>query len=108
MDSLSKNDSKTLDSIDCNTLHFRDAIEQPTSIGKEVSDNTFSTVDVADPDIIIDRVRAVTIRVPVEIEEQSVRAVVDTGAEVTVMSELCFNVFLKVDVLLLVKLREIL
>ena len=38
-------------------------------------------------DVNIDRVRAVTLRVPVVVNGQEVKAVVDTGAEVTVLSE---------------------
>lgn len=44
-----------------------------------------------DLDIAIDRVRAVTLKVPVEINSQVVNAVVDTGAEVTVMSESVYD-----------------
>lgn len=42
-------------------------------------------------DVVIDRVHAVTIRAPVTIEGIEMNAVVDTGAEVTVMSERRFQ-----------------
>lgn len=36
--------------------------------------------------IVIDRVRSATIKVPIRVNEQSVSAVLDTGAEVTVLN----------------------
>lgn len=42
-------------------------------------------------DVVIDRVHAVTIRAPVTIEGIEMNAVVDTGVEVTVMSERRFQ-----------------
>lgn len=42
-------------------------------------------------DVVIDRVHAVTIRAPVTIEGIEINAVVDTGVEVTVMSERRFQ-----------------
>ena len=41
--------------------------------------------------IVLNRVRAVTVKVPVAIEDICVKAVIDTGAEVTVLSEREFN-----------------
>lgn len=42
-------------------------------------------------DVVIDRVHAVTIRAPVTIEGIEINAVVDTGVEVTVLSERRFQ-----------------
>ncbi|CAG2216570.1 unnamed protein product [Mytilus edulis] len=44
-------------------------------------------VDITSVDVVIDRVRAVTLRVPIVIEGDYLNAVIDTGAEVTVMSQ---------------------
>ncbi|CAG2216579.1 unnamed protein product [Mytilus edulis] len=45
------------------------------------------SVDISSVDVVIDRVRAVTLRVPIVIEGDYLNAVIDTGAEVTVMSQ---------------------
>ncbi|CAC5382087.1 unnamed protein product [Mytilus coruscus] len=45
------------------------------------------SVDMTSVDVVIDRVRAVTLRVPIVIEGDYLNAVIDTGAEVTVMSQ---------------------
>ncbi|CAC5395009.1 unnamed protein product [Mytilus coruscus] len=45
------------------------------------------SVDMISVDFVIDRVRAVTLRVPIVIEGDYLNAVIDTGAEVTVMSQ---------------------
>ncbi|CAC5380004.1 unnamed protein product [Mytilus coruscus] len=45
------------------------------------------SVDMTIVDVVIDRVRAVTLRVPIVIEGDFLNAVIDTGAEVTVMSQ---------------------
>lgn len=42
-------------------------------------------------DVVINRVRSVTVKAPISISGQSVKAVVDTGAEVTVMSHRVFE-----------------
>ncbi|CAG2216576.1 GCC2 [Mytilus edulis] len=45
------------------------------------------SVDISSVDVVIDRIRAVTLRVPIVIEGDYLNAVIDTGAEVTVMSQ---------------------
>ncbi|CAC5381171.1 unnamed protein product [Mytilus coruscus] len=54
------------------------------SVGDDVEN---FCIDSAEADIVIDRVSAVTLKATVAIEGQLVHAVVDRGAEVTVMSE---------------------
>lgn len=49
-----------------------------------------SCLDTAEADVIIDRVRSVTIKAPVRIEGVEINSVVDTGVEVTVMSDTMF------------------
>lgn len=57
-------------------------------------DNSFEIVhtdlDTAKVIVVIDRVMSVTLRAPLSIEGEKVKAVVDTGAEATVMSESLF------------------
>ncbi|CAC5392057.1 RBM25 [Mytilus coruscus] len=45
------------------------------------------SVDMTSVDVIVDRVRAVTLRVPIVIEGDYLNAVIDTGDKVTVMSQ---------------------
>lgn len=63
-----------------------EAVESCSDVG--ISD---SYLYMADVDIVIDRVRSVTLRAPLSIEGLDISAVVDTGAEVTVMSETLFS-----------------
>ncbi|CAC5397869.1 unnamed protein product [Mytilus coruscus] len=79
--------------LNCNNKGGNEDFNTNTVID-ECIDNSFeifdTDLDTAMVDVIIDRVRSVTLRAPLSIEGQKVKAVVDTGAEVTVMSESLF------------------
>ena len=59
-------------------------------VQNSVSFDFDSSLDTAMVDVVIDRVRSVTFRAPVIIEGLEVNSFVDTGAEVTVMSDFLF------------------
>ena len=74
-------------------------IVEPENSKVSSTDSTIKGVDFVDlnsdletavVDVVIDRVRSVTLRAPINVEGQDISAVVDTGAEVTVMSETLF------------------
>ncbi|CAC5376478.1 unnamed protein product [Mytilus coruscus] len=74
------------------TLNSVSSISQNNEVIKQSSrsvgdDFEHFCIDSAEADIVIDRIRAVTLKAPVAIEGHLVHAVVDTGAEVTVMSD---------------------
>ncbi|CAC5421241.1 unnamed protein product [Mytilus coruscus] len=74
---------------------FEDAeinISESSFLGEYVTVDP--SVDMTSVDVVIDRVRAVTLRVPIVIEGDYLNAVIDTGAEVTVMSQ---EKFLKIS-----------
>ncbi|VDH92932.1 Hypothetical predicted protein [Mytilus galloprovincialis] len=52
----------------------------------------YVTVDITSVDVVIDRLRAVTLRVSIVIEGDYLKAVIETGAEVTVMSQEKFQI----------------
>lgn len=56
-----------------------------------IDDITESVPDDQDMEVFINRVNAVTIRAPILVEGQEVKAVIDTGAEVTVISTSLFE-----------------
>jgi len=65
----------------------------PAVVGEESHDVVAEGGDISEDadqdhsgDVVINRVRSVTVKVPIGIQGQLVKAVVDTGAEVTVMS----------------------
>ncbi|CAC5372988.1 unnamed protein product [Mytilus coruscus] len=79
--------------LSCNNKGGNEDLNTNPVIDKCI-DNSFeifdTDLDTAMVDVVIDRVRSVTLRAPLRIESEKVKAVVDTGAEVTVMSESLF------------------
>ena len=71
----------------------KNVVEKSVNLTEIIKESNGSDLDVTWADIVIDRVRSVTLKVPICIEDQKVSAVVDTGAEVTVMSE---NLFFRI------------
>lgn len=59
------------------------------------SNREASDGDEGNLQIVIDRVRAVTIKLPLTIQGQNLKAVIDTGAEVTVFNN---NVYFSIPV----------
>lgn len=83
---MSSNDVSTSSSVvsDVSASHVSDIhIEGTGSIDGDL-------LGSMEADIVIDRVRAVTLKAPIVVEGKEVKCVVDTGAEVTVMSEKTF------------------
>lgn len=79
--------------LSCNNKGGNEDLNSNPVIDKCI-DNSFEIVDTnfdtAMVNVIIDRIRSVTLRAPLSIEGEKVKAVVDTGAEKTVMSESLF------------------
>ncbi|VDI72985.1 Hypothetical predicted protein [Mytilus galloprovincialis] len=64
--------------------------DQGLSSHDENGQNTGADVDVilnTKEEIVIDRITAASIKVPMEVSNQKIKAVIDTGAEVTVLNE---------------------
>ena len=56
-------------------------------------DDTNDAIDAeknAFEEVVIERITAASIKVPMEVNDQRVKAVIDTGAEVTVLNESIF------------------
>ncbi|XP_071160711.1 uncharacterized protein PF3D7_1120000-like [Mytilus edulis] len=70
-------------------VHLREMVFKPREIKFFLDEyvTVDPSVDISSVDVVIDRVRAVTLRVPIVIEGDYLNAVIDTGAEVTVMSQ---------------------
>ncbi|VDI17925.1 Hypothetical predicted protein [Mytilus galloprovincialis] len=67
--------------------------DQGLSSHDENGQNTGADVDVilnTKEEIVIDRITAASIKVPMEVSNQKIKAVIDTGAEVTVLNEEIF------------------
>lgn len=79
-------------------------LDYDNEVVKSVSDGESAFSDV---DIVINRVRAVTMRVPVVTNGIEVNAVVDTGAEVTVINEAKLFIVRRVGIQFFVRLRDI-
>lgn len=83
-------------------LHENKLKHSETLLDKEISgqgiekDDVSKQFQVNEPDvlqIIIDRVRAVTIKTLLTVQGLQTKAIIDTGAEVTVLSERLYNLF---------------
>lgn len=97
-------DVVTLESVDLNSNMGKNDKEKPncceisgTGIGSEqYKERNYEAVDfnscldTTEADVVIDKVRSVTIRAALRIEGVDIYSVVDTGAEVTVMSDSMF------------------
>ena len=80
------NDSKLSEA--CDDLDATEVVGNKSDCNLDTDDSIFEATSV---DVVIDRVRAVTLRAPITIEGKVFHAVIDTGAEVTVLSRGVFN-----------------